>query len=324
MSRKRLKFIENVKKAKFSALFGVYLFVVAFLLGILTQQYIGKNNLNFSINGLRLGFSQAKVEQNLDSNKIDLNKLQEEVLPSKGYVFQIKWGNLGKKLVEDGVIDEVKLTKALTGGDTLPEEYKKYLDGSDQPQIELNASNAQFWVDVLWGLGLANKNEILEKGPMVEGGNIANFASTGGWTIGKKGPMEVYSKYQYISLTPEQQTVVKEIADGVYRPCCGNSTAFPDCNHGMAALALIELMVSQGFSKEEIYKTVLAFNSYWFPQTYLDISYHFAKNGKDWKQVPASEILSKTFSSAMGYQVIKKQVGEVSWPALQRFGGCGA
>lgn len=306
--------VKFFQKTKFPAFFGVYLFLVAFLLGIITQQYLTKNNLSLF---------QTKVEQKSETNQIDLNKLQEEVLPTKGYIFNFKWGNLGKKLIDDGVIDEVKLSQALTGGDALPPEYKKYLDGTEQ-QIELNASNAQFWVDVLWGLGLANKNEILENGPMVEGGNTANFASTGGWTIGKKDPMSLYSKFSYITLTPEQQIKVQEIADGVYRPCCGNSTAFPDCNHGMAALALIELMVSQNFSEDEVYRTVLAFNSYWFPQTYLDVSYHFSRSGKDWKSVPAKEILSKTFSSAMGYQSIKKQIGEVSWPALKRFGGCGA
>ena len=43
--------------------------------------------------------------------------------------------------------------------------------------------------------------------------------------------------------------IVEEIAGNIYRPCCGNSTAFPDCNHGMAMLGLIELMVSQKFLK---------------------------------------------------------------------------
>lgn len=254
----------------------------------------------------------------------DLALLQEEVLPQKGFTFKIAWGDLGKKLVSDGVIDEIKLAKALTGTEKLPPEFKKYLDGSVKDQIELNGGNAQFWVDVLWGLGLANKNEILEKGPMVEGNQTANFASTGGYTIGKSEPMNLYSKFSYIKLTPEQQKLVEEIAGGIFRPCCGNSTAFPDCNHGMAALALVELMVSQGFSKEDVYKTVLAFNSYWFPQTYLDISYHFAKNGRDFKKVSAVEILSKTFSSAQGYQAIKRQVGPVAWPALSGGKGCGA
>lgn len=307
------------KKPPFLAA-AVYLFVLAFLLGMVTQQVLSTKKLNFPFKFAQQK-SQTVVEQ---TGQIDLNKLQEEVLPVKGHTFNIKWGEMGKKMVADGVIDEAKLAKAVTGTDTLPPEYKKYLDGSETAKIELNQQNAQFWVDVLWGLGLANKNEILDKGPMVEGGKTANFASTGGYTIGAKEPMALYSKYSYINLSAEQQIVVSEIAGGVFRPCCGNSTAFPDCNHGMAALGLIELMVSQNFSKDEIYKTVLAFNSYWFPQTYLDISYHFAKAGRDWKTVMPAEILSKTFSSAMGYQVIKKEVGDVSWPALKSFGGCGA
>lgn len=295
--------------------FSLYIFVVAFLLGIITQQYLTKNNLNLF---------QSKAEQKREVDKIDLSKLQEEVLPAKGFTFKFKWGTLGKQLVDDGVINEVKLAQALTGTDNLPPEYKKYLEAADQ-QVELNTSNAQFWVDVLWGLGLANKNEILEKGPIKEGGNIANFASTGGYTISSKEPMQLYSKFSYIPLSAQQQVKVKEIADNVFRPCCGNSTAFPDCNHGMAALALIELLVSQNYSEDEIYKTVLAFNSYWFPQTYLDVSYHFAKNGQGFKKVSAKEILSKTFSSAMGYQVIKKQLGNIEWPLLKRQGGgCGA
>lgn len=284
---------------------------LAFLVGMLSQQIISEKSKN-------------KQESTQASNPAtpDLAKLQEEVMPKNGYVFKINWGDLGKRMVEDGVIDEAKFTKAVTGGDTLPANLKKYLDGSNQRQIELNEQNAQFWVDLLWALGLANKNELLEKGPMAE--NSANYASTGGWTIGAKGPMEIYGKSSYISLSAKQQAKVAEIAGNIYRPCCGNSTAFPDCNHGMAALGLIELMVSQNKSEGDIYKTVLAFNSYWFPQTYLDISYHFAKNGRDYKKVPAKEVLSKTFSSAMGYGVIKKQVGEVAWPALQGAGRCGA
>lgn len=166
-------------------------------------------------------------------------------------------------------------------------------------------------------------NEILNSGPMIEGGNTANFASIGGYTLGGDKPTNLYSKFSYISLTTEQQVLVKEISSNIYRPCCGNSTAFPDCNHGMAALAWVELMVSQNFSKEDIYQTVLAFNSYWFPQTYLDISYHFAKNNRDYKDVSAQEILSKTFSSASGYQVIRQKNGPVSWPSLKG-GSCGA
>lgn len=299
------------RTTKQNVIFWVLIAALAFLVGMLSQQIISERSKN-----------KQETTQALNPATPDLAKLQEEVIPKKGYVFKINWGDLGKRMVEDGVIDPVKFTKAVTGGDTLPADLKKYLDSTNQNKIELNEKNAQFWVDLLWALGLANKNELLEKGPMAE--NSANYASTGGWTIGAKGPMDIYSKSNYISLSAKQQAKVAEIAGNIYRPCCGNSTAFPDCNHGMAALGLVELMVSQNKSDDEIYKTVLAFNSYWFPQTYLDVSYHFAKNGREYKNVPAKEILSKTFSSAMGYSVIQKEVGTQNWPALQGAGRCGA
>lgn len=268
-------------------------------------------------------FTQKFIGTTSTPGEPNLTQLQEKVLPKKGYKFKINWADLGKRMIEDGVIDETKLSQAITRQDALPSNLQKYLEDG-QKEIELNQENAQFWVDVLWGLGLANKNPILEKGPMVEGGQTANFASTGGYTLGQKSAMELYSKFSYLQLSESQQKMVEEIAGGIYRPCCGNSTAFPDCNHGMAALALVQLMVSQNKGKDEIYKTVLAFNSYWFPQTYLDIAYHFAKNGRDYKKVLPQEILSKTFSSIMGYQALKRQIGNIPWPFLQGAGSCGA
>lgn len=304
--------LKEVKKSKAFTLASVYLIIFAFFVGMFTQQIISRKNQ-----------PEATQASSTQKGQPDVVKLQEQVLSKQGYVFKVNWGNLGKRMVDDGVIDETKLAQAVGGKDILPENLKKYLNGSNQTQIELTPENARFWVDVLWGLGLANKNEILDKGPMVEGGQTANFASTGGWTIGKKQPMDLYSKFSYITLNDTQQTLVKEIADGVYRPCCGNPTSFPDCNHGMAALGLIELMVSQGFSKDEIYKTVLAFNSYWFPQTYVDIAYYLAQNGRDYTKTPASELLSKTFSSGMGYGVIKKKLQESGAPTVKQSGGCG-
>ncbi|MEK9178820.1 MAG: hypothetical protein AAB801_03505 [Patescibacteria group bacterium] len=196
---------------------------------------------------------------------------------------------------------------------------------SDQKQIELTLENSRFWVDVLWGLGLANKNRILTEGDMMTEGDASNFASTGGWTLGKlENAMNYYSKYPYINLSEKQQQTVEEIAGNIYRPCCGNSTAFPDCNHGMAMLGLIELMVSQNKSPDEIYKTALAFNTYWFPQTYLDTAYYLKQNGRDYSKVPPEELLSENFSSAMGYQNTSEKVGGVEWPALGSGGSCGA
>ncbi len=322
---KDLKESLNIKTLNFKSLNLNYilvslLIVAAFLLGILTNQLRSVNKIDTGPQAQESAQQNAVQPQN--GNQAELAKIQDKVIKS-GYTFKIRWGDLGKKMVEDGVLDEAKFTKAVTGSDKLPENLKKYLAGG-QNQIELNQQNAQFWVDMLWGLGLANKSQILETGPMVEGGSTANFASTGGWTIGAKDPMQIYAKYDYIPLTDEQIRKVKEIASGIYRPCCDNPTSFPDCNHGMAALGLIELMVSQGFSDDEIYKTVLAFNTYWFPQTYLNTAYYFQQNGKDYAKVSAKEILSITFSSASGSQVINKKVGNLQWPALQGGGSCGA
>lgn len=74
---------------------------------------------------------------------------------------------------------------------------------------------------------------------------IEDFASTGGWTVGTKPVTELYASLDLIQLTAEQQKMVEEVAAAVYRPCCNNSTLFPDCNHGMALLGLLELMASQ-------------------------------------------------------------------------------
>lgn len=301
------------KNASLFTLVGIFLFMLGFLVGVTTDALVSAR------------LSKKQFQTNSENKTSNLLELQEKVLPKNGFKFKIRWGNLGKKMIEDGVIDQTKLAKALGGKeDKIPQEFQKYLDGSDQKEIELNDKNAHFWVDILWGLGLANKSDVLDKGPMRENGNAANYASTGGWTIGTKEPMQIYSNFSYIPLSDREQAQVQEISSNIYRPCCGNSTAFPDCNHGMAALGLIELMVSQNKSTAEIYKTVLAFNSYWFPATYLDIAYYFEKNGRNYTNVPAQEILSKTFSSAVGYQTLKKQIGDVAWPALKGGGSCGA
>ena len=151
-----------------------------------------------------------------------------------------------------------------------------------------------------------------------------NFASTGGWSLARGEAMQYLNRVEIIPLTPEQQKKVGDIAQNVYRPCCGNSTWFPDCNHGMAALAAIELMVSAGLDEKTIYTNVLALNTYWFSDTYVTIATHFARQGIPWKDIDAKMILGKDYSSAQGAQAIAKKVGPLPYKPQQQGGGCGA
>ncbi|KKT65859.1 MAG: hypothetical protein UW61_C0036G0011, partial [Candidatus Curtissbacteria bacterium GW2011_GWC1_44_33] len=188
-------------------------------------------------------------------NVLDLSKLPDEVLPKEGFVLPVSWGDVGPRLIELGVIDVKKFEEAVV----MTDEQKKILkEGGDVP-IKIDSSNSQFVVDMLWALGLAQKSIVYDEGPLGKEykNEQGNFASTGGWTLAKSDAVNYLNKFDLINLTPDQQKRVGEIAKGVFRPCCGNSTWFPDCNHGMAALAAIELLVAKGLSDEEIYKEVL-------------------------------------------------------------------
>jgi len=250
--------------------------------------------------------------------------LSAKVVPEKGYKVSVNWGDIGKKLIEAGGIDMDKYRENYSG-----DEYKElmsYLTDNKNGGITINNKNAYFWVNTLWALGLTQKSDVLDKGIMgVEyKDNIGNFASTGGWTLGAKDAVSLYSSSEIIPLTADQQARVHEISKNIYRPCCGNPTSFPDCNHGMAILGLIEIMVSQGFSDNEIYDAALAFNSYWFTSTYVDLAYYFqTQKGTSWENIDAKKVLSVEFSSAPGYQTIKEKIGDIPG-APSRGGSCGA
>lgn len=165
-------------------------------------------------------------------------------------------------------------------------------------------------LNILWAFGLANKNPILEEGPMMDpsSGGPEYFASTGGWTLAKGDAMEHYSKHSFVVLTPEQQELVEEVSKNIYRPCCNNPTYFPDCNHGMAMLGLLELLVSQGANEEDLYRAALEANSRWFPDTYAAIGEYLSLEGKSLDSVNPKEILGAEFSSASGYRMVLSRI----------------
>lgn len=268
----------------------------------------------------------TKTEEMKAEPKKELNaeQLQQIVVPEGGYEVKIKWGDVGEKLVAAGGVDMNKYEDNYKG-----EQWKElltYLTENKNEGIRITPENAYFWVNTLWALGLTQESKVLTEGIMGTEykDDLANFASTGGWTLGSKKAVDLYSSSRIIDLDENEQEMVKRISEGIYRPCCGNPTSFPDCNHGMAILGLIELMVDQGYSEQEIYKAALAFNSYWFPQTYMDLAYYFAtEENTDWNQVDARRALSAEFSSAPGYQKIKEQIGNVPGTQISG-GGCGA
>ena len=90
----------------------------------------------------------------------------------------------------------------------------------------------------------------------------------------------------------------------------------------MAALAIIELLVANNIDEASIYRKVLGFNSFWFPDSYLTVATHFARQGISWEKTDAKEVLGEKYSSGQGAAEIANKVGPL--PYTTTFGGgCG-
>lgn len=176
-------------------------------------------------------------------------------------------------------------------------------------------------LNLLWAYGLANKNPVLETGPImdVRYGGPTNMASVGGWTVTTGSVMDHYDKHALAPLTSDQQALVEKIAKGIYRPCCNNSTYFPDCNHGMAMLGLLEYLASQGRTGEEMWNAAITANRAWFPDQYETIAQYLKIKGIDVKSVTPQMLLSAEYSSGSGFARIAAQVPQTR----QERGGSG-
>lgn len=300
---------------------GVALIAIALLL--FSQFFIVTVTPKYKISN-RL-FSQS-LRQNSDTASaatVDISSLQQVVLPAEGVQLPIRWGDFGQKMIRDGVIDEQKFRALFENG--LPGTDEQMLTGTHDGSVIMTAENNRYLLDILWAFGLANKNAILTEGEMMDSqyGGAGNFASTGGWSLSKGNAMDHYSMHAYVALTKEQQELVDRVSRGIFRPCCGNSTHFPDCNHGMAMLGLLELMAANGVNEQDMYTVALKVNSFWFPQTYLDLATYFKEQGTEWKDVDPKTVLGSEYSSAQGYQQTRLNIQ--SLPKPQSGGnGCGA
>ncbi|OGZ96993.1 MAG: hypothetical protein A2847_00735 [Candidatus Sungbacteria bacterium RIFCSPHIGHO2_01_FULL_50_25] len=237
--------------------------------------------------------------------------LAEKVLPARGVLLPVSFGELGIEMARAGVVDADAFRALYRGRGGLGEEEDIFERARDSAVV-MTQENSGMWLNLFWALGLGNKNRILESGPMADAryGGTENFASTAGWTLAEGSAMDHYSRHQFMVLTLQEQEKVERVSKNIFRPCCGNSTYFPDCNHGMAMLGLLELMASQGVSEEEMYRAALKVNSYWFPDTYLTIAQYLSAKGVDWQDTDPKEILGAGFSSISGYRRVLESVDE--------------
>ena len=255
--------------------------------------------------------------------------LFDEINPVKGFEINAKYGDLGPRMIQSGVIDLEKFKQIYEkSAQPLTKEQVEILTKGSNKKIKIDRDNSYFLLNFFWAAGLANKSKALTEGDIVKygEGQVGNFASTGGWSLSKTEPMDYYAKSDLIPMTIEQENLVEKVAGNIYRPCCNNSTAFPDCNHGMALLSVLQLMSANGATEKQMYEAAKYYNAFWFPSNYYDLALYFKnKEGKKFSQVPAQIMLGKDFSSSSGWQAAKQWLvnkGVVEQPPKQG-GSCG-
>lgn len=248
--------------------------------------------------------------------------IEEAVLPKDGIVLPVSWGDLGAKLVDAGAIDGNNFRALYEEKGLFSDEFEKLLSENNEENLKITPKNSGYLLNLFWALGLANNNRILDSGEITDKayGGAQNFASTAGWTMASGNPMSHYSGHKFFELTPEQQDMVDRVSRGIYRPCCNNPAHFPDCNHGMAMLGLLELMAYQGTNEEDMWKTALDVNSYWFPDTYLTLASFMKSQGVEWGDISPKTILGINYSSNSGYKQVLNQISNPS--EKSNSGGC--
>ncbi len=234
--------------------------------------------------------------------------LMKEINPPEGYTIPAVFGSIGPQLVVAGAINlDTFVSLYKQQNKPISNDLLDILTKEVHTQITITPRNAYFLLIYFWALGLTNQNAILDQGPMMSGGvsKVGGFASTGGWTLGAKQATTLYSSTKIVRLTSEQQSQLEEVAAAVYRPCCDNPTFFPDCNHGMAMLGLLELMASQNATVEDMYKTAKYVNAFWYPQQMLEIATAIqVTTQRDFNQADAKTVVSYNFSSISGFQSV--------------------
>jgi len=238
----------------------------------------------------------------------------DEINPPDGYRIPATFGDVGPQLLAAGGIDfDAFAALYQQAGRPLNEQQIALMKSGSSEQIVINRDNAQFLLNFFWAFGLTNQNPVLTEGLMVEysQGEVGNFASTGGWTLGTKPAVDLYASTLIVSLTAEQQTRLVEVASSVFRPCCDNPTHFPDCNHGMAMLGLPELMASQSASVDEMFEAAKYVNAFWFPQQMLETAIYFnATQNVSFTDADARLVVGQAAFSGSGFRSVHQWLAD--------------
>ena len=105
-------------------------------------------------------------------------------------------------MVQFGAIDKDKFIKLYEGRGGLSPSDKQLFDNPSDEPIVINQENANFILNLLWPLGIANKTNVLSQGPMGTEykKDVGNFASTGGWTLGREEGGKLFNRFSIIEL----------------------------------------------------------------------------------------------------------------------------
>jgi hypothetical protein len=283
--------------------------------------------------GLASGYGiwgrQQSAGQAKSNPSAEYAALVEQINPKEGYILPVDFGDLGPQMMAAGVFDREQFIQVYQNANQpLTNDQMSMLDGTHSGPVVMNNENAYFLLNFLWGLGLSNNNPVLDSGAIQKSGQngVEGFASTGGWTLATKPIREIFSTSKHFVLNAEQQKRLEEAAAAVYRPCCDNPTHFPDCNHGMAMLGLLELMASQNVSLGEMLEAAKYVNAFWYPQQTLEQAVYFQNTeGKAYQDVEANLILGFQYSSLSGFKQIHQLLETNGWlPQAPNGGGsCG-
>jgi hypothetical protein len=291
----------DIRRRRETALKAILLLVI-FVVGIGSGYLIGKKSVH-----------THKVASSA-SNQADEMPMMEMINPLQGYTIAAAFKDVGPRLVAAGGINLVKFIALYQQQNSpLTDSQLNILQKGTTHKVIFTVQDAYFLLNFFWALGLTNQNDILTNGPLLSGGieKVGGFASTGGWTLGAKQPTDLYASTQLITLTDEQQARLLEVASAVYRPCCNNPTHFPDCNHGMAMLGLLELMASQNATIDQMFEAAKYANAFWYPQQMLEIAMAFKSvNQLDFNQVDSKEVVSYKYSSGSGYQAVHQWLSQ--------------